>query len=135
MTLPAKRPARIRIERIWPQIDGGRYPVKRSLGDTVDVWATLVRDGHEVLGAASATAPPGSRRWREAPMRPIPEDPDRWHGSFPVDALGRWQFGVLAWVDRVASWKHELERKVDGGQDDLASELSGGRGAARRRRR
>ncbi len=46
------RPARIRIERIWPQVDCGRYPVKRALGERVDVWATLVRDGHEVLGGA-----------------------------------------------------------------------------------
>ena len=40
------------IENVAPLIDGGRYPVKRSPGDTVDVWATLVRDGHEVLGVA-----------------------------------------------------------------------------------
>jgi starch synthase (maltosyl-transferring) len=70
--------------------------------------------------------PPGTRRWRELPMRRIPEDLDRWHGSFVVDAPGRWQFRVLSWVDRVASWQHELERKVAGGQSDLAGELSEG---------
>jgi starch synthase (maltosyl-transferring) len=126
VTTPAKRPARIRIERIWPQVDDGRYPAKRALGDTVDVWATLVRDGHEVLGGALRYRPAGSRRWREVPMAPLRDDPDRWHGSFTVDELGRWQFGVIAWVDRVASWQHELERKVAGGQGDLTSELSEG---------
>jgi len=126
MTTPARRPARIRIERIWPQVDGGRYPVKRAVGETVDVWATLVRDGHEVLGGALRYRQAGTRRWREVPMTALREDPDRWHGSFTVDALGRWQFGVVAWVDRVASWQHELERKVAGGQSDLASELSEG---------
>ena len=126
LKLPARRPDRIRIERIWPQIDDGRYPVKRTLGERVDVWATFLRDGHEVLGGAVRYRPPGKRRWRELPMRRIPEDLDRWHGSFVVDALGRWQFGVVAWVDRVASWQHELERKVAGGQSDLASELSEG---------
>ena len=59
-------------------------------------------------------------------MRRLPEDLDRWHGSFEADALGRWQFGVVAWVDRVASWQHELERKVAAGQSDLASELAEG---------
>jgi starch synthase (maltosyl-transferring) len=126
MTTPARRPERIRIERIWPQIDGGRYPAKRPLGAVVDVWATLVRDGHEVLGGALRYRRAGARRWREVPMTALREDPDRWHGSFAVDALGRWQFGVVAWVDRVASWQHELERKVAGGQSDLASELSEG---------
>jgi len=126
VTLPSTRPPRIRVERIWPQVDGGRYPVKRALGERVDVWATLVRDGHEVLGAALRYRPAGTRRWREVPMTALREDPDRWHGSFTVDALGRWQFGVVAWVDRVASWQHELERKIAGGQGDLSSELSEG---------
>jgi starch synthase (maltosyl-transferring) len=126
VTLPARRPPRIRIERIWPQLDGGRYPVKRPLGDRVDVWATLVRDGHEVLGGAVRFRPPGARRWREAPLAALVEDPDRWHGSFTADRLGRWQFGVIAWVDRVASWRRELERKVAAHQLDLTSELSEG---------
>ena len=126
MTLPSTRPPRIRVERIWPQVDAGRYPAKRALGERVDVWATLVRDGHEVLGAALRYRPAGTRRWREAPMTALREDPDRWHGSFAVDALGRWQFGVVAWVDRVASWQHELERKIAGGQSVLSSELSEG---------
>ena len=90
------------------------------------MWATLLRDGHEVLGGALRYRPAGTRRWREAPLEAIPEDLDRWHGSFVVDRLGRWQFGVVAWVDRVASWKRELERKVEAGQEDLTSELSEG---------
>jgi starch synthase (maltosyl-transferring) len=126
LTLPPRRPPRIRVERIWPQVDGGRYPVKRALGERVDVWATLVRDGHEALGAALRYRTVGSRRWREVPMTALRDDPDRWHGSFAVDALGRWQFAVVAWVDRVASWQHEIERKVAGGQADLTGELSEG---------
>ena len=90
------------------------------------MWATFLRDGHEVLGGALRFRAPGKRRWREVPMRRLPEDLDRWHGSFEADALGRWQFGVVAWVDRVASWQHELERKVAAGQSDLASELAEG---------
>jgi starch synthase (maltosyl-transferring) len=92
----------------------------------VDVWATLIRDGHEVLGGALQFRPPGGRRWRETPMAAIPEDLDRWHGSFTADALGRWRFRVVAWVDRVASWRRELERKVAAGQAELSSELSEG---------
>jgi starch synthase (maltosyl-transferring) len=126
LKLPAERPERIRIERIWPQVDGGRYAVKRTLGERVHVYATIVRDGHEVLGGAVRYRAPGKRSWREAPLQRIPEDLDRWHGSFSVDALGHWEFEVVAWVDRIASWQHELERKVAGGQSDLSSELSEG---------
>jgi starch synthase (maltosyl-transferring) len=102
-------------------LDCGRYPVKRSIGDTVDVWADVFCDGHDVLRAAIRYRQPGARRWCEAPMEPIGND--RWHGVFPVDALGRWQFTITAWTDRWASWCWEVDRKLEGGQKDLSSEL------------
>src|SRR3954453_20456314 len=118
-------PSRIRIEDVWPQLDCGRFPVKRTLGGTVEVWADVIRDGHEQLGAAVRYKAPGKgKRWREVPMRSLGND--RWTASFDVDALGRWEFAVSAWVDRFASWRDELRRKVEGGQKDLASELAEG---------
>src|SRR5205814_420495 len=49
---PAWRPdARVVIENVYPEIDGGRYPAKRIVGDTVEVWADLFRDGHDKLRA------------------------------------------------------------------------------------
>src|SRR3954469_10075313 len=118
-------PPRIRIEDVWPQLDCGRFPVKRTLGGTVEVWADVIRDGHEQLGAAVRYKAPGKgKRWREVPMRSTGND--RWTASFDVDALGRWEFAVAAWVDRYASWRDELRRKVEGGQKDLKSELAEG---------
>jgi starch synthase (maltosyl-transferring) len=102
-------------------LDCGRYPVKRSIGDSVDVWADVFCDGHDVLRAAIRYRQPGARRWCEAPMEPIGND--RWHGVFPVDALGRWQFTITAWIDRWESWRWEIDRKLEGGQKDLSSEL------------
>ncbi len=119
-----KRPPRIQIEEVWPQLDGGRYPVKRSLGDPVDCWALIFRDGHEVLGTTVRYRRPGTRRWLEAPMEQI--EPDRWRGTFTPDACGRWSFAIGAWVDRFASWRRELARKVEAGQEDLSSELAEG---------
>jgi starch synthase (maltosyl-transferring) len=124
MPLPQTRTPRIQIEDVWPQLDCGRYPVKRSVGDGVEVWATIFRDSHEVLGAAVLFRPPGATDWREAPMRD--DGADRWTGSFTVDACGRWAFTVQAWVDRFESWRDELRRKVEAGQTDLASELEEG---------
>jgi starch synthase (maltosyl-transferring) len=124
MPLPKTRPPRIQIEDVWPQIDCGRYPVKRSVGDEVEVWATIFRDGHELIGAAILYRGPGAPEWEEAPMRQA--EPDRWTGSFHVDRCGRWEFTVQAWVDRFESWRDELRRKVEAGQTDLDSELQEG---------
>jgi starch synthase (maltosyl-transferring) len=124
MTVPRAKQSRIQIEEVWPQLDCGRYPVKRSVGDEVDVWATIFRDGHDVLGAAVRYRRAGERRWREEPLRH--HEADRWTATFRPDAPGRWSFAVGAWVDRFASWRRELERKVEAGQADLAGELAEG---------
>jgi starch synthase (maltosyl-transferring) len=117
-------PARIQIQRVEPQVDCGRYPVKRTVGDRVEVTARIFRDGHETLGAAIRHRGPGSTRWTEAPLEPVGND--LWTGSFAPDRPGLWAFRIEAWVDRVASFQDELRRKVAAGQKDLSGELSEG---------
>src|SRR5438552_986707 len=124
---PARKapPPAIQIRDVEPQVDCGRHPVKRVVGEEVAVAATIFRDGHYVLGAVVRYRAPGARRWREAPLEPLGND--RWRGSFTVDAPGRWTYSVSAWTDRVASWQDEVTRKLEGGQTDLEGELSEGR--------
>ena len=133
MTAPAPRPTvyrvaivpadRISISDVAPQIDCGRWPAKACVGDRVEVAATIVRDGHEVLRAVVRSRR-GRSRWREDPLDPL--GGDRFDGSFEVDAVGRWRFEVEAWVDRHAGWLDEYERKLAAGQADLAGELAEG---------
>src|SRR3954468_20310226 len=125
MSLPQTKPPRIQIEEVWPQLDCGRYPVKRSVGDEVEVWATIFRDGHELLGASILYRAPGTTKWQQAPLTKT-EQPDRWTGSFHVHRCGRGELTIEAWGDRIASWRDELRRKVEAGQTDLASELEEG---------
>jgi len=121
---PNEPPARIQIQRVTPQIDCGRYPVKRTEGDRVEVTASVFRDGHEQLGASIRYKPAGATRWQDAPLEPLGND--QWAGSFRVDRCGTWCYRIEAWVDRTASFQEELRRKVDAGQTDLASELAEG---------
>ena len=124
MSLPKTTPARIQIQEVTPQVDCGRYPVKRTVGDRVEVTARIFRDGHETLGAAVRRRSPGATGWTEARLEPLGNDV--WSGFFEVDRPGRWCFRIEAWVDRVASFQEELRRKVAAGQADLAGELSEG---------
>jgi len=117
-------PARIQIQRVTPQVDCGRYAVKRTEGDRVDVTARVFRDGHELLGAAVRYKPAGATRWVEAPLASLGND--EWAGSFTVDRCGTWCYRIEAWVDRIASYQNELRRKVEAGQKDLAGELAEG---------
>jgi starch synthase (maltosyl-transferring) len=114
-------PARIQIQAIEPTVDCGRYAVKRTVGDSVEVYATVVKDGHDILAGAVRVRGPGERSWREEPLRALGND--RWSGAFAVDRPGRWEFAIAAWSDRVATWQDELRRKADAGQEDLSTEL------------
>ena len=124
MSLPKTTPPRIQIQEVAPQVDCGRYPVKRTVEDLVEVTARIFRDGHETLGAAIRHRGPGSTRWTEAPLEPLVNDV--WRGSFAVNRPGLWSFRIEAWVDRVATFQEELRRKIAAGQADLAGELSEG---------
>ncbi len=124
----AEPPARIRINYPAPTVDGGRYPPKRCVGDTVTVAADVFRDGHEILRAVVRYKAPGARRWLEAPMRPVDAHINgvHWEGEFTVETAGRWEWTIEAWSDLFATWRDELQRKVAAAQDDLSGELSEG---------
>jgi starch synthase (maltosyl-transferring) len=124
----AEPPARIRINYPAPTVDGGRYPPKRCVGDTVTVTADVFRDGHEILRAVVRYKAPGARRWLETPMHPVDAHINGvlWEGEFTVETAGRWEWTIEAWSDQFATWRDELQRKVAAGQDDLAGELSEG---------
>jgi starch synthase (maltosyl-transferring) len=121
-------PARIRIQLPQPAIECGRWPIKRTVGDTVTVSADVFRDGHEVLRAVVRSRPAGSREWKESPMRPVDAHHQgvRWSGEFTVDSLGSWQWSVQAWVDLFAGWRDEVSRKLAAGQPDMRGEASEG---------
>ncbi len=124
MAIPKTTPARIQIQDVSPHVDCGRYPVKRTVGDKIEVTARIFRDGHATLGAAVRHKSPAATRWSETPLEPLGNDV--WAGSFEVDRPGLWSFRIEAWVDRVASFQEELRRKVAAGQADLDGELSEG---------
>ena len=81
------------VEGIAPEVDGGRFPVKRVLGDEVDVEADAFADGHDAVVAVLRHRPAGGE-WQERPLEPLGND--RWRASFAVDRLGRYEFAVVA---------------------------------------
>src|SRR5881392_3775218 len=94
---PADGQRRVVIERVSPEIDCGRYPIKRVVGEAVAVEADVFADGHDELGCVVLHRPQGERRWCRAPMRLVVND--RWRGEFHVERVGCHLYTVQAWVD------------------------------------
>jgi len=124
-----RRAEHIIIECVTPEVNGGRYPAKRVIGDMVSVGADLIKDGHDLLAARTLFKGPGDDDWSAAPMH-FDFDSDRWYGEFRVDRLGRWSFTVEAWTDAVATWRRRLEKNVAADQN-VASDLLEGAQLAR----
>src|SRR5713226_637602 len=110
---PGHRPewhpeARILIEDVRPEIDGGHYPIKRVVGEEVAVSADLFRDGHDQI-AAVVQYSFEDEAWQEAPFELV--DNDRWRAGFVPDRVGRWHYTIEAWTDRFASWCDDLGKR------------------------
>jgi starch synthase (maltosyl-transferring) len=112
------------IENVAPKLDGGRYPIKRVIGNVIDVSVDIFKDGHDLIAARILFRRPGEASSRTAPLT-YAFDADRWHGSFKADQIGLWQYDIEAWPDRFGTWRSELGKRLNAGQDVRPELLEG----------
>jgi starch synthase (maltosyl-transferring) len=103
------------ISGVQPEIDAGRFPAKRTVGETVVVEADVFCDGHDEPSCALLWRYKADSDWQSTPMAPIGQD--RWRGQFEVDTLGFYRFTVLGWVDHFKTWRHDLQKRVAADQE------------------
>jgi starch synthase (maltosyl-transferring) len=111
------------IEDVYPLIDGGRFPVKGIVGERVEVWADVYRDGHDKIACAVVWRLEKDREWQRAPM--IHHSNDRWGGAFVPDAPGPYVYAIEAWTDEFATWRHGFELKQQAGADLTLDAIEG----------
>ena len=113
--LPSEGRQRVQIEGVSPEVNGGRFPIKRSLGEKVHVEADMFCDSHDAIAGVILYRPEASQKWLEAPMSPLVND--RWEGEFSVSEMGCYVYTVMAWVDHFKSWRRDIAKKIDAGQN------------------
>ena len=114
---------RVVIERVRPEIDGGRFPIKRTVGEDVVVEADVFADGHDALSVLLQYRHEADQQWTDVPMEFLGND--RWRASFPVTTVGRYRYTVTGWVDHFVTWRRDLIKKIDSGQDVQVDVLIG----------
>jgi starch synthase (maltosyl-transferring) len=112
------------IERVSPELDAGRYLVKREVGDRLEVTADIFREGHDKIAAVLRHKAVDEEEWSETEMQLL--DNDRWGASFPLLRNTRYLYTIDAFPDRFASWREEITKKSTAGLD-VGSELLEGR--------
>ena len=106
---------RVAIEAVSPEVDAGRFPCKRTVGDRVAVEADVFADGHDALSCVIRYRYESSGDWQEARMALL--ENDRWRGEFSVTKLGRYSYTVQAWVDPFETWSRQFAKRLHAGQD------------------
>ena len=114
---------RVVIEGVRPEIDGGRFPIKRIVGDSVVVEADVFADGHEQIACQLLVPPVHDDVWLEVPMTPLGND--RWRAHFAVVDLGEYQYTIEGWIDRFLTWHKDLIKRIQAGQDVSVDVLTG----------
>lgn len=110
MIKPSNGRSRVVIEEIEPQVNAGRHPARRVVGDEVTVRAAIFADGHDQVRARLLYKRANEKRWRFVPM--TASGNDAWSGSFTVDRLGMWEYSLLGWVDHFTTWLGDLRKRL-----------------------
>jgi starch synthase (maltosyl-transferring) len=101
---------RVVLESIAPAINGGEFPIKRVVGETVTVEVDAFTDGHDAISVVLRYRKEGDAQWRETPMTPLVND--RWRATFTITEMGRYCYNVLAWVDHFKGWARDFAKRV-----------------------
>jgi starch synthase (maltosyl-transferring) len=106
---------RVVIEHVRPEIDGGLFPIKRVIGESVTVEADVFADGHDRLSCRLLHRHGSSADWCETPMVPLGND--RWRGEFRVEQLGTYHYTIEGWVEHFQTWLLDLAKRLEAGQN------------------
>jgi starch synthase (maltosyl-transferring) len=107
---PVEGRRRVVIEEVQPQVDCGRYPAKRILGDVVTVTAAVFGDGHDRVSGQLLYRHLSEDGWRSTTLTPLTND--LWSAAFTADKLGDWRYTIEAWVDHFATWCADLRKRL-----------------------
>jgi starch synthase (maltosyl-transferring) len=117
------RRKRVVISSVKPEVDCGRYAIKRTAGETVTVEADVYADGHDSISCVVLHRKEGSPRWEEIPMTPLGND--RWRAEFPVEEVGSYQYTIEGWIDRFQTWRRDMGKRIEAAQDVAIDLLAG----------
>ena len=121
--LPEEGRSRVIVSNVLPELDGGRFPIKRVVGESVIVEADIFTDGHDVIFADLLYRMSKASVWQVQQMSHI--DNDRWRGGFRVSEVGCYEYTIRGWIDRFGSWRQGFYKKALAGTQDASDCLTG----------
>ncbi|MCH6257750.1 alpha-1,4-glucan--maltose-1-phosphate maltosyltransferase [Puniceicoccaceae bacterium K14] len=119
---PGRR--RVIVENVRPSLDGGKYPIKRVIGDAISVQAAAFTDSHDRINVSLLHRLTGSSEWVRTPMRSLGND--EYEAEFQPWEIGLYEYAVSGSIDHFGSWLHGFARKAESGAPLEVELLIGG---------
>src|SRR5712671_3706067 len=108
-------PERVVIRGVKPELECGRFPIKRVVGEHVVLEADIFADGHDAIAAVVRHRHEDDDTWTELPMEPLGND--HWQAKFTVEKLGQYIYTLTAWIDSFQTWYQDFLKRVAANQD------------------
>jgi starch synthase (maltosyl-transferring) len=108
-------PERVVIRGVKPELECGRFPIKRTIGEKVIVEADVFADGHDAIACAVRYRHEDEEAWSDVPMEELGND--RWRAEFPVYRLGQYIYTITGWIDSFQTWYKDFLKRVAADQD------------------
>jgi starch synthase (maltosyl-transferring) len=115
MAKPKDGRKRVVIEHVSPELDAGRFPIKRIVGDTVYIEGDVFADGHDHVACRLLFRHEDERNWSSAKMEALGND--RWRASFAVTKIGRYVYTIAGRIDHFDTWRSDLIKRLEAAQD------------------
>ncbi len=106
---------RVTIEKVLPEVDDGKFPIKRVPGQSVHVQAHIISDGHDEKTAFLYYCHSSDMAWQEKELSLLYND--EWIGDFEIEKEGTYYYTVRSWIDHFKTWQNDLKKKIDAKQD------------------
>lgn len=110
---------RVSIDNVNPEVDCGRYPIKRIITEEILVTADIFGDGHDKVDAVllyrkKSKGGKKENKWEEKPFQFVAND--KWNVVFSLPETGQYQYTIEAWIDHFSTWQYGLKKKNEAGQ-------------------
>ena len=115
LNMSERPPERVIIRGVKPELECGRFPIKRVVGETVAVEADIFADGHEAIEGVVRYRHEDDEPWTEIAMELLGND--RWSAEFPVEKLGHYIYTITGWIDPFQTWYKDFLKRVAANQD------------------
>ncbi len=114
---------RVIIEKVFPEINNGRFPIKRVIGENVNVKAHIISDGHDEKTCFLYYKHEQDEDWQYKEMNLLYND--EWLSEFVVAKQGYYLYTVKAWIDHFKTWQVDLKKRIENKQDISVDLLTG----------